>query len=748
MRLDEETVNRIAAGEVIHRPANALKELLENSIDAGSTTISIQVKSGGLKLLQVTDNGHGIKKEDLKIAVERFTTSKLSKYEDLTSISTFGFRGEALASISHVAHLNITTMTADSACAYKAHYKDSKLIPPVACAGVKGTTITVEDLFYNVPNRLKAWKHSSDDLLVMTPSQALKNPTEEYNKIVEVTYTFVSTVALKLQQAGENSGDVRTRVNSSSKENIRNIYGAALARELIESLKVKVLYPDCRHKCLISGFQLNMQLSNPNYSVKRTIFILFINGRLVESGPIKRVLESVYSQACLHHMNFVCIVQLTEEQYLPKGSHPFVYMSLKFPPSQLDVNVHPTKQEVRFLDEEEVVQYIQDEIEKCLLGANASRTFSIQTLLPGAPEKSKADSDDEQPANRSVNNVAPSKQVRVTAATEAGQMERFVTRLPPITDTSQARVTRSIIIPVCYARKRQRGDPAGGLVPSDRRVLDAETESLPPTVRKRQRQRAECNLTSIKNLINRVENKTHEALAEIFRDHAFVGCASETLALIQHSTKLYLIDLPAVSRETVYQSCLKRFGDFDRIELTTPAPIRDLVRAVLDTPQSGWTPEDGDKDEISEYVTDLLVRQKGEMLDVYFAMKFDDQNETICSLPELIDNLLPPMELLPMFLLRLAIQVDWTNEEKCFHTIAKELADFYMNRSGGEGNDREASAESQAEKLRNAEWSWTMQHVMFPSIRFLLQPPKSFSDDGSVVQLVCTSQLYRVFERC
>lgn len=149
--LQQDVVNKIAAGEIIVAPVHALKELIENAVDAGSTSLEILVKDGGLKLLQITDNGHGINRDDLPILCERFTTSKLKAFEDLTSIGTYGFRGEALASISHIAHLAVTTKTQESSCAWRAQYSGGKLTAskpgqsaePKAVAGRPGTQITV-----------------------------------------------------------------------------------------------------------------------------------------------------------------------------------------------------------------------------------------------------------------------------------------------------------------------------------------------------------------------------------------------------------------------------------------------------------------------------------------------------------------------------------------------------------------------------------------------------------------------------
>ena len=297
---------------------------------------------GGLKLIQIQDDGCGIRKEDLGIVCKRFTTSKLEKFDDLKSITTYGFRGEALASISHIAHVTITTKTAQGKCAYKAKYQDGCLIgEPKACAGNTGTQITVEDLFYNVSVRRKT----------------LKNANEEHAKVVDVVSRYAihnQGVGFTVKKYGETLADVRTLPKSSKIDNIKAIYGPSVAKELLEvTLDDKKL-----------SFQMNGYISNANYSMKKFVFLLFINSRLVECANLRKAVEVVYVD------------------YLPKDKHPFVYMSLTILPSNVDVNVHPTKHEVHFLHEDLIIESIQKTVDEKLLGANESRHYYTQTLLP------------------------------------------------------------------------------------------------------------------------------------------------------------------------------------------------------------------------------------------------------------------------------------------------------------------------------------------------------------------------------
>ena len=328
--------------------------------------------------------------------------------------------------------------------------------------------------------------------------------------------------------------------------------------------------------------------------------------------------------------------------------------------------------------------------------------------MPGASDPAEAPGaaeEGERPKERAA--LAPKLLVRNTALTEAGQMDAFVMRLPPTTDRAQARVSS----------KRARGEPAGGIVAALGNLGGpppaGDAEGLPRTVRKRARARKECNLSSVKALLAKVEREAHEGLTELMREHAFVGCASEMAPLLQQGTKLFLVDLPPLTREAAYQACLRRFGDLDRIALDPPAPVRRLVRAVLDAPESGWAEGDGDKDEIAAFVARLLLEDKAEMLDAYFGLRFARDAGTLEAVPELIDNYLPDRALLPMFLLRLAVQVDWSNEERCFQGVASELAEWYMVRPGRPWADM-LPAELRAHAQHSAAEEWGAEKVPPP----------------------------------
>ncbi|XP_075777905.1 DNA mismatch repair protein Mlh1 isoform X1 [Pelodiscus sinensis] len=743
-RLDEVVVNRIAAGEVIQRPANAIKEMLENSLDAKSTSIQVTIKEGGLKLIQIQDNGCGIRKEDLDIVCERFTTSKLQKFEDLASISTYGFRGEALASISHVAHVTVTTKTADAKCAYRASYCDGKpKAPPKPCAGNQGTQITVEDLFYNVTTRRKA----------------LRNPSEEYAKILEVVSRYAihnSGISFSVKKQGDTMADVRTLSNASTVDNIRSIFGNAVSRELIEV--------GCEDGKL--AFKMKGYVTNANYSVKKCIFLLFINHRLVESTALRKAIETVYAA------------------YLPKSTHPFLYLSLEIAPQNVDVNVHPTKHEVHFLHEDSILECVQQHIESKLLGSNSSRMYFTQTLIPGvecsSTEVVKSVATSSFTTKGTSDKVYAHQMVRTDSRDQ--KLDAFLQPVKKVSSTGHTTVIQDGRTDLSDGRARQQDTEMEDLNDFDTMAVAQEASVMTPELQKesgrlspetgltRKRQRSDSdvemeedtrkgmtaactpkrriiNLTSVLALQQEISGQAHASLQEMLHDHSFVGCVSPQWALAQYQTKLYLLNTTELSQELFYQILIYDFANFGILRLSEPAPLYDLAMLALENTESGWTEEDGPKEGLAEYIVEFL-KKKTEMLKDYFSLDIDEDGN-LTGLPLLIDNYVPPLEGLPMFILRLATEVNWDEEKECFESLSKECAMFYSIRKQYIVEESDLTNQQALEVgSGSTSWKWTVEHIIYKAFRTHLLPPKHFTEDGNILQLANLPDLYKVFERC
>ncbi|KAI5917233.1 histidine kinase-like ATPase [Camillea tinctor] len=695
--LDPDVVNKIAAGEIIVAPVHALKELIENAVDAGSTSLEVLVKEGGLKLLQITDNGHGIDKEDLPILCERFTTSKLKKFEDLSSICTYGFRGEALASISHIAHLTVTTKTKHSSCAWRAHYDGGKLSPakpgqspdPKPTAGRNGTQISVEDLFYNVPTRRKAFRSASD----------------EYNKIIDMVGRYAihcNGVAFSCKKHGDSGTSIAVPSQAATIDRIRQIHGGGVANELIEFTT-----SDDRW-----GFKASGWATNANYHIKKTTLLLFINNRSVDSSNIKKAVEQTYSA------------------FLPKNGHPFVYLSLEIDPQRVDVNVHPTKREVNFLNEDEIIQAVCQIIRDKLAAVDTSRTFMTQTLLPGTILPSTASQQDDDSSTK-----PPATTARKTSSRP---YENNLVR----TDASLRKITSMF--------PSASGSPAPGT------SANAPSEGgTDPVYEITDREPIFCRLTSVRELRTAVRDDMHHELTEIFANHTFVGIVDERrrLAAIQGGVKLFLIDYGRACFEYFYQVGLTDFGNFGAIKFQPALDLREVLTIAAEhekaTVADGElaTDDDFDVSEVVETVARQLIERR-EMLQEYFSLEVSPTGE-LSSIPLLLKGYTPPMAKLPQFLLRLGPHVDWTDEKLCFESFLKELATFYVPEQLPPipSNDVAEDNVPDEVKMRRAQIRRAVEHIFFPAFKARLVATKSFMK-GGVLELANLKGLYRVFERC
>ena len=338
-QLSRQLINQIAAGEVIERPASVVKELVENSLDAGATKIEVEVSKDCLSI-RVSDNGSGIHPDDIELAFLKHATSKIEKSEDLFDIHTMGFRGEALASIISIAKVTCKTRTKDNETGTQVECEESN-VKRMPCACAIGTTMEVKDLFYNTPVRQKFLKSERTELAVIAEilqSIAIANPN--------VSITLVNDGKTPVKTSG--SGDLLCVLTE--------IYSNSIASEL-----KKINKTDELAKLHTTGF-----CSTPDFtrSTKKSIYV-FVNNRVVKCPVILKAIDTAY------------------KNMLPAGKYPFVCINLEIPAEDVDVNVHPTKKEVRYKNPNQIFNFVYSSIIAALSVYSApSSQSSGNTVLP------------------------------------------------------------------------------------------------------------------------------------------------------------------------------------------------------------------------------------------------------------------------------------------------------------------------------------------------------------------------------
>lgn len=351
--LDQKTINQIAAGEVIERPAAVVKELVENAIDAGATAITIEIKEGGISFIRITDNGTGIPREDIKTAFLRHATSKISSPEDLLTVSSLGFRGEALSSIAAVAQVELITKERGeiTGIRYEIEGGTEKTWEEIGCP--EGTTFIVRNLFYNTPARRKFLKTKT------TEGNYIQDLVLRFSLAhADIRFTFLSDGKNKLQTSGD--GQVKT--------NIFYNYGNDVAKCLIPIQREE-------HGNRLTGFIGKPELSRGN----RSFLNYFVNGRYIKSTVVTKAIEDAYKEFLMNHR------------------YPFVTLFLTIDSHVIDVNVHPTKMEIRFSNQEDIYHLFYQTIYDALKQSTLIPEVSLEpekkqkVVVPEMPPKRSAE---------------------------------------------------------------------------------------------------------------------------------------------------------------------------------------------------------------------------------------------------------------------------------------------------------------------------------------------------------------------
>ncbi len=543
--LDQQTIDKIAAGEVIERPASVVKELVENSIDAKATAVTVEIKEGGISFIRITDNGCGIEKDQVPLAFLRHSTSKIRSVEDLLTVSSLGFRGEALSSIAAVSQVELITKTASgiSGVRYLIEGGKEKTIEEIGAP--EGTTFLVRNLFYNTPARRKFLKTPPTEagyISDLMEHMALSHP--------EVSFKFIVNNQVKLHTSG----------NSNLKEIIYHIYGRDIAANLIEIHREFDFFS-------MDGFIGKPLISRGNRNYEN----YFINGRYVRSSLIAKSIEDGYKSFVMQH------------------KYPFTVLHLSIRGELLDVNVHPTKMELRFSNQEQVYENIQTAIRESI---NQSELIYRVELADEKKEREKQREEVRSAAETARKIPEPFEKKRLEALRQSVHKDSPYERKYPDRPFSYQQAPEEKSGAELPTGKTIQKDMAEKTDKSLPKTTITNTDDSAPKVTYQQ--------AAIKDLLAKEntapytpeeQDAPHLLLApESVKYHTIIGQVFDTYWLVQMEDNLYIIDQHAAHEKVLYERTMASLNSreytsqaiFPPMLLSLSMQEEDLLKRYMD----------------------------------------------------------------------------------------------------------------------------------------------------------------------
>ena len=544
--LDQATINKIAAGEVVERPSSVVKELVENAIDAGATAVTVEIKDGGLSFIRITDNGAGIEKAEVPTAFIRHATSKIMTIEDLLSVSSLGFRGEALASIAAVAQVELITKTAHALTGLRYEIHGSKEIASEEIGAPTGTTIIVRNLFYNVPARKKF----------------LKTPMTEGGYITDlITRLALSRPDISFKYIINGNNKITTSGNGKLQDVIYHIYGKDVSSNL---LPIKRQVDEFK----VEGYIGKAFVSKGNRSFEH----YFINERSIRNVVVTKAIEEAYKSFVMIH------------------KFPFTALHFTLDSTKLDVNVHPAKMESKYADGERLFQFVKDSVRQALLQEEMIPDVSLRS-----PKEEKAIVIEQQrQLNANVPEPFEKKARAIRYQQESARKDVADNRKTAVTTVLESvTVSQPVAAPESVTVPQPVTAPESATVPQPVTVPESVTISQPVTVTETTVKSASPALETVQKIdrkqpeiISPIEEHMEAVTPEISskpetlskpeqlsmpleqfiseearKSHRLIGQVFKTYWIVEYDSKMYIMDQHAAHEKVMFERLMRQMSE-------------------------------------------------------------------------------------------------------------------------------------------------------------------------------------------